>query len=53
MHLKSGMVIDHKMYKIYLSLSVINMATVRDFKAVSNRFLIKKIRISRTLKTNM
>ena len=29
------------------------MATVRDFKAVSNRFLVKKIRISRILSTNL
>ena len=52
-HLKSGIVIDHKMYKIYLSLSIINMATVRDFKAASNRFLVQKICISRILNTNL
>ena len=45
--LKSGIVIDHKMCTVYLSLSIINMATVRDFKAVCHRFLVKKIRISR------
>jgi hypothetical protein len=53
MHLNYGFVIDHQMYKIYLSLSIINMATVRDFKAVSNRFLVKKIRINRILNTNL
>ena len=29
------------------------MAAVRDFKAISNRFLAKKIRISRILNTKL